>query len=133
MRILPGKRSATISRAVFLAAILVFGAPLAAIGQENPGPNANIARWANGKHVFRAAEDHRLRGEEYFRLSVHPDGTRTMMIWKDLFAVKSHIHAVMRVAENYRPLEAFANYWQRDGYKGSIRVRVVGDRLHAEG
>jgi hypothetical protein len=64
---------------------------------------------------------------------VHPDGTRTMMVWKDLYAVNSHIHAVMRVAEDFRPLEAFANYWQRDGYKGSVRVVLTGDRLQATG
>ena len=100
---------------------------------ENPGPNANITRWAAGKYVFRTIKDHRVRGEEHFRLSVHPDGTRTMMVWKDLFAGNSHLHIVMRVAPSFRPLEAYGNYWQRDGYKGSIRVIVDGDRLHAVG
>ena len=100
---------------------------------ENPGPNANIAYWAAGRHVFRTVEEHRPRGEEHFRLSVHPDGTRTMMIWKDLFAVNSHLHIVMRVDPSFRPLEAFGSYWQRDGYKGSIRLTVDGDQLHAVG
>ncbi len=100
---------------------------------ENPGPNTNIAHWASGKHVFRTIEDHRVRGEEHFRLSVHPDGTRTMMVWKDLFAGNSHLHIVMRVEPSFRPLEAYGSYWQRDGYKGSIRVIVDGDTLHAVG
>ncbi len=100
---------------------------------ENPGPNTNITRWAAGKHLFRTIEDQRFRGEEHFRLSVHPDGTRTMMVWKDLFAGNSHLHIVMRVEPSFRPLEAYGNYWQRDGYKGSIRVVVDGDRLHAQG
>ncbi len=100
---------------------------------ENPGPNANITSWAAGRHVFRTIKDHRPRGEEHFRLSVHPDGTRTMMIWKDLFAVNSHLHIVMRVERSFRPLEAYGSYWQRDGYKGSIRLTVDGDRLHAVG
>lgn len=122
-----------LSTAAIVAFVLTVGGVSAAVAQENPGPNANLARWASGKHVFRTVDDHRLRGEEYFRLSVHPDGTRTMMIWKDLYAVNSHIHAVMRVAENFRPLEAFANYWQRDGYKGSVRIVIDGDQLRAMG
>ena len=100
---------------------------------DNPGLNANITRWAAGKHLFRTIDDHRKRGEEHFRLSVHPDGTRTMMVWKDLFAGNSHLHIVMRVEPSFRPLEAYGNYWQRDGYKGSIRVVVDGDKLHATG
>jgi len=113
-------------------AVLSFTVALAA-EPENPGPNANITRWASGKHVFRAVEDQRLRGEEHFRLSVHPDGTRTMAVWKDLYAVNSHIQALMRVDKEFRPLEAFANYWQADGYKGSIRVVVDGKTLHSSG
>ena len=56
-----------------------------------------------------------------------------MMVWKDLFAGNSHLHIVLRVEPSFRPLEAYGSYWQRDGYKGSIRVIVNGDRLHAVG
>ncbi len=124
-------------RALILATIGLAIATHSAWAQDrspdNPGPNAHIARWAAGTHVFRTIEDHRPRGEEHFRLSVHPDGTRTMMIWKDLFARNSHLHIVMRVEPSFRPLEAFGSYWQPDGYKGSIRVTVDGDELHAVG
>lgn len=115
--------------------VLLLVVPFAAIAAEpeNPGPNINIARWAAGKHVFRAIEDGRMRGEEHFRLSVHPDGTRTMAVWKDLYAVNSHIHAIMRVDEHFRPLEVFADYWQVEGYKGSVRIVVDGPTLHSSG
>ncbi len=124
-------------RAVLLTTISLGLAHVGAYAQErapdNTRPNANIAHWVAGKHVFRTIEGHRPRGEEHFRLSVHPDGTRTMMVWKDLFARDSHLHIVMRVEPSFRPLEAYGSYWQSDGYKGSIRVTVDGDQLRAVG
>lgn len=123
-----------VSHFCFLACLAGLSVSAASAAEpENSGPNTNITRWASGKHAFRAVEDQRMRGEEHFRLSVHPDGTRTMAVWKDLYAVNSHIHALMRVDREFRPLEAFADYWQADGHKGSIRITVDGRTLHASG
>ncbi len=97
---------------------------------ENPGPNANITRWAAGKLTFRDVESQRITGEEHFRLSVHPDGSRTMMAWHNSFLYNNHRHVVMRVEESFRPLEAFINTWVGDfGYKGSTRVIVDSNHL----
>ena len=97
---------------------------------ENPGPNANITRWAAGKLTFRDIESEQVTGEEYFRLSVHPDGTRTMMAWLNSSGYNNIRHVVMRVEESFRPLEVFINAWVGDfGYKGSTRVTVDGNQL----
>ncbi|MDE0799814.1 MAG: hypothetical protein OSB02_03640 [Rhodospirillaceae bacterium] len=97
---------------------------------ENPGPNSNITRWAAGKLTFREVESQRVTGEEFFRLSVHPDGTRTMMAWYNSFLYNNHRHVVMRVEESFRPIEVFINAWVGDfGYKGSTRAIVDGNQL----
>ncbi|MBM3514990.1 MAG: hypothetical protein FJX59_14945 [Alphaproteobacteria bacterium] len=96
---------------------------------ENTGPNASIARWASGMYAYQTDDGQRQRGWERFHLNVHPDGTRTMIMWHDLFARNSQFSVMMRVAPDFRPLQAFANYWTVAGYKGSITIAVDGDRL----
>ena len=113
---------------------MVLSVPLAAQDRppENPGPNANITRWAAGKLTFRDIESEQVTGEEYFRLSVHPDGTRTMMAWLNSSGYNNIRHVVMRVEESFRPIEVFVNAWVRDyGYKGSTRVIIDGTQLTA--
>jgi hypothetical protein len=103
-------------------------APAAA---ENTGPNKSITRWAEGSYIYRGDNGARERGTENFRLNVHPDGTRTLIMWHDLYARNIQYTVVLRTAADFRPLQAFANYWSENGYKGSILVTLNGDRLHA--
>ncbi len=98
---------------------------------ENTGPNANIVRWAEGTYRYLDITGERERGSESFRLNVHPDGTRTMVMWHDLFARNRQFTAVLRVDDSFRPLEAFVNYWNDGGYKGSSLVTVNGTTLTA--
>jgi hypothetical protein len=98
---------------------------------ENDGPNANIVRWAEGIYRYLDVSGERARGSESFRLNVHPDGTRTMVMWHDLFARNRQFTAVMRVDDSFRPLEAFVTYWNEGGYKGSSLVTVNGTTLTA--
>jgi len=125
--------SARVQLALALGAFSFLMLTRLATAEENLGPNINLTRVISGKHIFRTVEEHRLRGQEFFRMSEHPDKTRTMQIWKDLSAGNSHIQVIMHVAPNFRPIEAFATYWQRDGYKGSIHVSLTPNRLVASG
>ncbi len=97
---------------------------------ENTGANASIARAASGSYAYRA-KDGRERGEERFQLVVHPDGSRTLLMWHDLFARNAQFTVTLRVAADYRPLEAYATYWNAGAYKGATLFRVDGDRLSA--
>ena len=114
---------------------MVLAAPAAAqIGPaqtENTGPNKSILRWAEGTYRYLADGGSRERGIEKFRLNVHPDGTRTLIMWHDLFARNLQYSVMLRVQENFRPLQAFANYWTDTGYKGSAFITITGDRLEA--
>jgi len=98
---------------------------------ENTGPNANIVRWAEGTYRYLDISGERDRGSESFRLNVHPDGTRTMVMWHDLFARNRQFTAVLRVDDSFRPLEAFVSYWNDGGYKGSSLVTINGTTLTA--
>lgn len=98
---------------------------------ENTGPNASIVRTVTGKMSFRTLSDGRIRGGEDFRLLVHPDGTRQIFISKDFKAVNGQQSMISRVDARFRPLETWASYWTRDGFKGSIYVTVSGNDLNA--
>ena len=98
---------------------------------ENLGPNPNIVRDVVGTMTFRQMSNGRVRGHEYFRMSQHRDGTRTINITKDLAAANALQTIIVRAAADFRPLETFAAYWTGEGYKGSIHVVIDGDRLRA--
>ncbi len=98
---------------------------------ENTGPNTNIKRWAEGTYTYQTLSDKRKRGWEKFHMNVHPDDSRTMIMWHDLFARNNQFTVVLRVAPNFRPLEAYLSYWTPNGYKGSNFITVMGDKLNA--
>jgi hypothetical protein len=96
---------------------------------ENTGPNKNIIRWAEGAYLYRTIDGSRERGTERFRLTVHPDGTRTMTMSNDMFARNGQLTVVLRAAADFRPLSAYVSYWTAAGYKGQALIDVQGDRL----
>lgn len=94
--------------------------------------NANIDRMVSGVHSFYEEDGETLRGREWFRMIAHQDGTRTMTITKDTFGTNRQHTIVMRVDDEFRPLEAYGMYRYPDGEKGSVRVVVDDDRLTAQ-
>jgi hypothetical protein len=98
---------------------------------ENTGPNASITRWAEGKYVYQTTDGKRQRGWEKFHLNVHPDGTRTLMMWNDIFARNNQYTVTLRADANFRPLQAYISYWTENGFKGSSFIAIDGGRLEA--
>lgn len=98
---------------------------------ENTGPNVTITHRASGVYRYETISDGRVRGEERWQFLAHPDGSRTLMVWHDLAARNAQFTVVLRVAGNFRPLEAFVNYWNGGAYKGSGHFVVSGDKLFA--
>lgn len=98
---------------------------------ENQGPNAAIVRRASGVYRYEALSDGRLRGEERFQLFAHPDGSRTLMVWHDLFARNAQFSVLLRNGADFLPLEAFVSYWNAGSFKGSAHFRVQGAQLAA--
>lgn len=116
---------------VMLAFSIVASASAQVPPPENTGPNANITRTVTGKVTFRTLSDGRVRGGEDFRLLVYPDGSRQIFISKDFKAVNAQQTMITRVDARFRPLETYASYWTREGFKGSIYVTVSGTELRA--
>lgn len=106
-----------------LISCLVFAADPA------PPPNASITRWARGTFAYQTLEDKRPRGSERFELMVHPDGSRTLLMWHDLAARNAQFSVVLRTEASFRPVEAYLNYWVESGYKGSSLIRVNSESL----
>jgi len=107
----------------------VLSRPAAGAVQENTGPNAAIVRRASGVYRYETIRDARRRGEERFQLLVHPDGSRTMLMWHDLAARNAQFTVVLRNDASLRPLEAFVSYWNDARFKGSASILVEDTRL----
>jgi hypothetical protein len=101
-------------------------------GDERLGANTSVLRQASGLYEYRQLADGQLRGREAFKLLVHPDGSRTLSVWHDLWARNAQFTVVLRVAADFRPLSAFASYWVESGYKGNTVFRVTDGELVAD-
>lgn len=118
-----------------LCLIAVFGLSVlqspAKAAEENTGPNVNVSREIVGTLRLQTKSDKRFRGTEEWRIFVHPDGSRTMMLSKDFVALNALQIMTAHVDKNFRPIDVFATYWVPDGYRGSIRVALDGSTLRA--
>ena len=115
----------------FIAGLMTAALAVPALAQteENTGPNENILRWKEGQYAYRTLSDGRDRGWEKFRLMVHPDDTRTMIMWHDLKARNAQFTVVLKVDEDFRPMEAYVDYWTENGHKGSGIYRVDDEEI----
>ncbi len=77
---------------------------------ENTGPNANIVRWAEGKSQYRTMKTNRTRGWQQWKLFTYRDGSRTMIMWHEVFARNTQYTSVMRVDRDLKSLEAYVSY-----------------------
>jgi len=123
-----------ITRSLVVATTLAL--PGAALAQattapppENMGPNTSITRWAEGEYAYLEAASGRERGFERFRMTVHPDGSRTLLMWHDLTERNAQFTVLLRTEASFRPLEASVSYWNAGQYKGSASLFVDGGRL----
>lgn len=94
--------------------------------------NASASRVISGSYRNETINGGERRGGETFELIVHPDGSRTLSISSDLTARNAWFTVVLRAAIDFRPLEAYASYWNGGVFKGSGRFIVDGDRVLAE-
>jgi hypothetical protein len=119
-----------IMRTLVLLAMLLAAPPHLAAA-ENTGPNRHIVTELVGTLRLQTKSDQRYRGVEEWRIFVHPDGSRTMMLSKDFLAVNALQIMTVRVAEDFRPIDAYATYWSAAGYGGAIHVALDGGTLRA--
>ncbi|MDX2141976.1 MAG: hypothetical protein SFV19_01360 [Rhodospirillaceae bacterium] len=93
--------------------------------------NTNIVRWAKGVYEYRTLKDQTVRGREDFHLTVHADGSRTMRAATDITARDVQANVTLRVAANFRPMDAYVTLFTKAGYRGALTLHVAGDVLHA--
>ncbi len=91
--------------------------------------NNNLQRSSRGLYQYRVLSSGELRGWERFQLLVDGDGARTLMMWHDLAARDAQFTVVLRTDADFRPVEAYLNYYVKGGHKGSALIRVNGNEL----
>jgi hypothetical protein len=118
----------TLSKVAFATcAVLFSGTAFAAELGQNP----NATRWSEGTIVYRTIETQRVRAHESWRLTAHPDGSRTIRSFVDNFDAESQLNMIHRVAKDFRPLESLVTYWSKGNYRGSGMFSVDGPTLTA--
>jgi hypothetical protein len=96
---------------------------------ENIGPNTNITRWARGTYEYRTISDKRLRGTEDWQLFVYNDGSRSVIMWHDLFATNTQFTSFARADQDMRPLDAFAQFFTQGKFKGAVHIVFADGRM----
>ena len=75
------------------------------------------------------ARDGGVLGTESFRLPVHRDGSRCLLIWSNSASRGTQITSQVCVDTAFRPTEAYARYWIGGSYRGSGWIQVKGAKL----
>jgi hypothetical protein len=105
-----------------------FGAMLiASVAFAQDGePQANV-RWYKGSYDYSVLDSTHVRGTEDWTLTVHPDGSRTVETVVDLRELGHQSNAILRVDENFRPLDAYSSFWRFGEYRGAARFWLEAD------
>lgn len=88
------------------------------------------AEWV-GEIAYTRLSDGTYRGEESWRMSVHPDGSRTMRITKRIDDTQLFRDVVLRVDSRLRPVDSYQSLWKDGKHRGSAFYLVDGDRMLA--
>ena len=110
-----------------LAAALMAG-PAVADGQRS---DPNVVKWYKGTMEYRSLATKEPNGSEEFRLSVHPDGRRTIQTTNRLQKYGARRDITMRVDSDFKPEEVFASYWVQGEWRGSGLFTLKGQSMKA--
>ena len=88
------------------------------------------AEWV-GKIAYTQLSDGAYRGEESWRMSVHPDGSRTMRITKRIDDTQLFRDVVLRVDGRLRPIDSYQSLWKDGRHRGSAFYVVDGEFMRA--
>ena len=91
--------------------------------------NVSVARVVEGRYENRNIADGSVLGTESFRLTVHRDGSRCLLIWSNSASRGTQITSQVCVDAAFRPTEAYARYWIGGSYRGSGWIQVKGTTL----
>ena len=117
-----------ILRASLVIAALLFAVPTMA---QDDDTNVNITRWSTGTIAYRKISTGVATGSEEWRITVHPDGSRTLNTTNRLGPFKTQRTVVLRVAKNFRPLDLYASFWTLGAWVGTGLMTVDKNVLNA--
>ena len=98
-----------------LATVALVANFLPAHANDNP----NIEQDLTGTIEYRSTDTGEWRGEDRFRLTVHPDGSKTMRNTTRLDNTLILRDVVTRVSKNYDPLDVFVSHWLDGAHRGT--------------
>jgi hypothetical protein len=117
---------------IFRMLLLIAGLALSAPGSAQDGAaNINIDRWLKGTIEYRKISTGAVSGSEEWRITVHPDGSRTLNTTNRLESSGTQRTVVLRVARNFRPLDLYALFWYQGAWVGTGLMTVDGNVLNA--
>lgn len=94
-------------------------------------PNVNVVRQASGVIAYRSISTGAVRGEERFHISVHPDGSRTVMAVSRYGPRDIQRQSLYRIDSNHRPIDASMQWWIDGAWRVSGSIKVEGDKVIA--
>lgn len=113
----------------FLSIILSITFAVPCVAATVAPSNVSVARVVEGRYENRNIADGAVLGTESFRLTVHRDGSRCLLIWSNSASRGTQITSQVCVDTAFRPTEAYARYWISGSYRGSGWIQVKGAKL----
>lgn len=86
--------------------------------------NANVVRESNGIIAYRTLSAGKIRGEERFHISAHPNGSRSVSTISRYGPRDIQRHSLYRIDANLRPVDATVQYWIEGAWRASGLVTV---------
>ena len=93
--------------------------------------NPNVVKELVGKIRYTVAQTGEYRGEEDWRLTIHPDGSRTIRMTNPIKATKIFRDVVLQVDKNYRPVQAYISHWEGGIQRGSGFYWTEGSHMNS--
>ncbi|WP_405240323.1 hypothetical protein [Lentisalinibacter orientalis] len=93
--------------------------------------NSNIVQEFHGRIEYRFLDTDEVRGHEVFRLTVHPNGERTIRITNVLNETGVLRDVVMRVNETLKPIDLFISHWKDAQHRGTGYYWATNGEVHA--
>ncbi len=90
--------------------------------------NDSIVRAVSGTHECKIVSEDEVCGYEDFKLTVQPDGSRTVRIFTNRIKAKAQQNVILRVDKNFRPIEAVSIPYSDQIFRTGL-FTVAGNKL----
>ncbi len=107
-----------------LAGILAWASVGTVVAKDSLPLNANVVRETRGVIAYRALSTDKVRGEERFHISAHPDGSRTVSTISRYGPRDIQRHSLYRLDSGLRPIDATVQYWIEGAWRASGLITV---------